>query len=779
MRGVKASLLATLALGTSLLLAGCGGGGTGGINSTPTPPSSPTPPPLPTPTPTPAPTPTPTPAPSPTPTPTPSSYDTSEYRATVGAVSMNALAAYNVGATGKGIGVGVIDSGVDLQSQEFGTRISSASQDVAGNASIDDEGGHGTAVAFTLAGRRNDAGTHGVAFDATLIVLRADRPGTCATETTDDEDSGCKFGTDAITRGLDAARTAGAKVVNISLGGSEMPQSLKDAVGRATAAGLVVVIAAGNDGSASPDAFTNVASEALGRNQVIIAGSVGAGDAISTFSDRAGDSATHFLTAVGESVRAPDQTDTPYLWSGTSFAAPQISGAVALLAQAFPNLTGAQIVDILFKSARDAGAPGVDAVYGNGVLDLTRAFKPLGGTTVAGSKAAVSTIGNGTLSAPMGDAVQGELGAVILDGYSRAFAIDLAKTIARRSPERSLGSALQSNFRTVAVAQGGMTVSMTLAPRANGDVALDRTSLSRADATSARAIAGMVTQRLGSTLSFGFGFAQGSSALSAQLSGQSEPAFLIATTGGMGFDSNVRASSAMRQSIAGFGFTAGIENGDVLSQRDGDLRLRDRWQRSGYNRASLAIDRRFGSVSTMVSATRMDERDTVLGARFDAALGATRAVTWFVDTKARFDAGNGWSLGGSMRQGWTQAAVRGGLSGDGLVRTNAFAADIGKNGVFGRDTLGLRVAQPLRVASGGIDLGLPTYFDYASNTVTDWTTQRLNLAPQGRELDVEMRYGVPAFGGGLDTNLFWRRDPGNFAALPNDYGMAMRYSLGF
>jgi hypothetical protein len=769
MRGFKASLLGALAFGTSLLLAGCGGGGTGGINTTPAPPSSPTPPPLPTPAPTPA----------PSPTPTPSSYDTSEYRATVGAVSTNALAAYTVGATGKGIGVGVIDSGIDLQSQEFGSRISSASQDVAGNTSIDDEGGHGTAVAFTLAGRRNDAGTHGVAFDATLIVLRADSPGTCATETTEDEDSPCKFGTDAITRGVDAARAAGAKVVNISLGGSAMPQSLKDAIGRATTAGLVVVIAAGNDGSADPDPFTNVASETQARNQVIIAGSVGAGDAISTFSDRAGSGAAHFLTAVGESVRAPDQTDTAYLWSGTSFAAPQISGAVALLAQAFPNLSGAQIVDILFKSARDAGAPGVDAVYGNGVLDLTRAFQPLGGTTVAGSKATVSTTGNATLSAPMGDAVQGELGAVILDGYSRAFAIDLAKTIARRSPERSLGGALQSNFRTVALAQGDMTVSMTLAPRPNGDVALDRTSLSRADATSARAIAGMVTQRLGSTLSFGFGFAQGSNALGAQLSGQSEPAFLIANTGGMGFDSSTRASSAMRQSIAGFGFTAGIENGDVLSQRDGDLRLRDRWQRSGYNRASLAIDRRFGGLSTMVSATRMDERDTVLGARFDAALGATRAATWFVDAKARFDAGNGWSLGGSMRQGWTRAAVRGGLSGDGLVRTNAFAADIGKDGVLGHDSLGLRVAQPLRVARGGIDLGLPTYFDYTSNTVTDWTTQRLNLAPQGRELDVEMRYGVPAFGGGLDTNLFWRRDPGNFAALPNDYGMAMRYSLGF
>ncbi|MGC5795608.1 S8 family peptidase [Sphingomonas sp. NFX23] len=775
MRGTKAGLLRTAAVASGLLLAACGGGGGGGINSTPAPPtvSTPTPTPLPTPAPSPAPT------PAPTPTPTPSSNDTSEYRATVGAVSMNALAAYNVGATGRGIGVGVIDSGIDLQSQEFGTRVSSASQDVAGNSSIDDEGGHGTAVAFTLAGRRNGAGSHGVAFDATLIVLRADRPGTCATASKDDDDSGCKFGTDAITRGVDAARTAGAKVVNISLGGSEMPQSLKDAIGRATAAGLVVVIAAGNDGSVNPDPFTNVAGEAQGRNQVIIAGSVGASDGISTFSDRAGTGAAHFLTAVGESVRAPDATDTAYLWSGTSFAAPQISGAVALLAQAFPNLTGAQIVDILFRSARDAGAPGVDAVYGNGVLDLTRAFQPLGTTSIAGSKAVVSTISNASLSAPMGDATQGELGAVILDGYSRAFAIDLAKTIARRSPERSLGSALQSRFRTVALAQGGMTVSMTLAPRANGDIALDRTSLSSSDAISARAIAGMVTQKLGSTLSFGFGFAQGSSALSAQLSGQSEPAFLIANPGGIGFDSTTRASSAMRQSFGGFGFTFGIENGDVVTQRDSDLRLRDRWQRSGYNRVSLAVDRRFGALSTMVAATRMDERDTVLGARFDAALGGTRAATWFVDTKARFDAGSGWSIGGSMRQGRTRAAVRGGLSGDGLVRTNAFAADIGKDGVFGHDTLGLRVAQPLRVARGGIDLGLPTYYDYTSGTVTNWTTQRLNLAPQGRELDVELRYGVPALGGGLDTNLFFRRDPGNFAALPNDYGMAMRYSLGF
>ena len=114
---------------------------------------------------------------------------------------MNALTAYQHGGTGAGIRVGVIDSGIDLQSAEFGDcsggvgtgtcRITAASRDTAGNGTLDDVGGHGTAVAFTIAGRRNDAGTHGVAFDAQLIVARADSPGTCADTS---EDGGCSFG---------------------------------------------------------------------------------------------------------------------------------------------------------------------------------------------------------------------------------------------------------------------------------------------------------------------------------------------------------------------------------------------------------------------------------------------------------------------------------------------------------------------------------------------------------------------------------------------------------
>jgi hypothetical protein len=694
---------------------------------------------------------------------------------------MNALAAYQKGATGAGVNLAIIDSGIDTTSAEFGNRISSASQDVAGNSSIADQSGHGTAVAFTAAGRRNDAGTHGVAFDATLTILRADRPGTCASSAGSDSDESCKFSTDAIARGVDVARTAGARVINMSLGGAAMPQSLVAAIGRATAAGIVVVIAAGNDSTDNPDPFASVASDtATARNQVIIAGSVGTSDVISSFSDKAGTGAAQFLTAVGERVRAPDNTGTPYLWSGTSFAAPQIAGAVALLAQAFPNLTGAQIVDILFRTARDAGSPGVDAVYGNGVIDLTRAFQPVGTMSLAGSTAAISTASNATLSPAMGDANVGTLGAVILDDYHRAFAIDLAPTIRRAGTTPVLLGALQTGRQVMSVARGSLTAAFTLSARPNGDAVLARTMLSDHQATTARAIAGIVSQRLGSRTSYAIGFSQGAGTLAASLAGAAQPAFLVAGDGTAGIELRPRSSGAVRHLIGGIGLTGAAETGDVLWQRDPALAGMSGWRRSRYDRALLALDRRVGALSLGLTGSLLNERDTILGARFDLGFGAASAASAFVDARARTDLGAGWSLGGAWRQGWTHARIAGVGDGRGLLGTRAFAADLGKDGVLaGGDSIGLRLAQPLRVERGGVALSMPVYWDYASGAVTAWERQRLNLAPTGRELDVEMRYAAPLAIGLAETNLFWRRDPGNVAVLPPDYGAALRWSVGF
>jgi hypothetical protein len=95
-----------------------------------------------------------------------------------------------------------------------------------------------------------------------------------------------------------------------------------------------------------------------------------------------------------------------------------------------------------------------------------------------------------------------------------------------------------------------------------------------------------------------------------------------------------------------------------------------------------------------------------------------------------------------------------------------------------RDSLSLRIAQPLRISDGGLSLTLPTGYDYASRSAT-FARSRINLAPEGRELDIEAAYSLPLAGGSLGTNLYWRKEPGNVAAAPADIGGVVRISFGF
>ena len=106
-------------------------------------------------------------------------------------------------------------------------------------------------------------------------------------------------------------------------------------------------------------------------------------------------------------------------------------------------------------------------------------------------------------------------------------------------------------------------------------------------------------------------------------------------------------------------------------------------------------------------------------------------------------------------------------------------ANIAKESAFRPgDSFALRVMQPLRVRSGGLALSVPVSYDY-STLAAGYESRFFNLAPTGRELDVEAVYGVTALGGRLTANAFVRRQPGNIAALSPDVGAAMRFSLGF
>ena len=134
----------------------------------------------------------------PPPTPTSTNYISTEYNRSNGAISSKAISAWQAGATGAGVKLAVVDSGINPALAEFAGRIDPASRDVAGSRGVSDEDGHGTAVTATAAGARNDAQNLGVAFDATILSFRADTPGSCA-ET--GEDKGCTFCDNAIAAG--------------------------------------------------------------------------------------------------------------------------------------------------------------------------------------------------------------------------------------------------------------------------------------------------------------------------------------------------------------------------------------------------------------------------------------------------------------------------------------------------------------------------------------------------------------------------------------------------
>jgi subtilisin family serine protease len=154
------------------------------------------------------------------------------------------------------------------------------------------------------------------------------------------------------------------------------------------AAGIVPVFAAGNAG---PGANTG-ASPASAPGAVAV-GSVSSADVVSPFSGRGpsacGSAIFPTIAAYGEEI-ALEGPGGATVVSGTSFAAPQVTGAVALLAAMFPGATPDAIVDALVRGARDVGVPGVDEETGAGVLNVAQATALLAGADHAGPRVTVS-----------------------------------------------------------------------------------------------------------------------------------------------------------------------------------------------------------------------------------------------------------------------------------------------------------------------------------------------------------------------------------------------------
>lgn len=775
-------------------LAGCGSDG-GSVASTPAPVATSTPTPTPTATSTPAATTTLIPA---------STFQTAEYNRSSGPAFHQAIPAWQTGASGTNVTLGIVDSGIDTANTEFTGRISPASRDVVSTRPLIPDDDHGTQVALTAAAARNNSGIMGIAWGATILMARADAVGSCNTS------AGCNFPDSAIASGINLAVSNGAKVINLSLGGSTPSASVTQAVAQAAAAGVVVVVSAGNEGGSttpgvdpsSPEAFATGLRQA-GNGNVIIAGSVNSQSTISSFSNRAGTEANWYLGALGEDVccvysgsqikittSGGQQFQT--VVSGTSYAAPQISGAAALLLEAFPNLTATQVVNLLLSSATDAGAAGTDPVYGRGILNIANAFAPKGQTTLAGSTSLVPLGAVATTTSPaMGDAAQtaqnsASLQAVVLDSYARAYRADLGRDLREAAVAPRLAVTLLDNTRGVTAQAGGAALAFTLgrdrAPAPwSGSLRLSRDPNDRQEVTAATMLA-----PVGRHTTVAFGLAQGADGLAAQLAGQDRPSFLIARdpSDDLGFVSTGLAAMAVHRQVGRTGLSVSAESGRVddgtsfRSPSDvlfGELP----GKRAPFARFGVTADRRLGPVAATAGVSWLREDRTILGATLHPGLAPHGADSVILDLAGQWSPEANWSVAAAWRHGVTHARTGPVIADGSTLVTSGWRLDLARRNLFTPgDSLALRLSQPLRVDSGGLQLLLPASWDYATSTAT-MARRQLGLAPSGRELDAELRWQGALAGGQASASVYARRNPGHIASLPTERGVAIAWRTGF
>ena len=278
--------------------------------------------------------------------------------------------------------VAVLDSGLDLSNADIAGNLWTNPGEVPGNA-LDDDGngfvddvhgadtvgydgdpsdglGHGTAVASVIAARGdNGFGLSGMAWGAQVMpvkVLHDNGWGTTAT----------------MIAGLDYALDEGARIVNMSLNGSEPSQALDDAIRQAEARGVLVVTSAGNDGQNRDRVASYPASETLplGDHGRLLepAGRLARGSAYGRTSVD--------IAAPGDEILTSDLGGRYARRSGTSFAAAYVTGAAALLAAAHPDASGLRLRAALIASSRRGGR--VDAQVAGGQLDAAAALRRLG-----------------------------------------------------------------------------------------------------------------------------------------------------------------------------------------------------------------------------------------------------------------------------------------------------------------------------------------------------------------------------------------------------------------
>jgi|CXWL01.1.fsa_nt_gi hypothetical protein len=666
--------------------------------------------------------------------------------------------------------------------------------------------GHGAAVASLLAADHDGMGLMGVAPNA---VIAGYNPF---------DESGTTNWVD-IAAGLDRLKKSGASVVNLSLGLPEFTfapdwmELYSDNKVQPLLSNTVFVHAAGNDGMAQTQ---NIDWNFALNPSFIVVGSVGPSGVISSFSNTPGTAClmnngvcqellmNRFVVAPGEWILTSDGEGGLTRQSGTSFSAPMVTGAVALLQSHWPWLKdhARESADIILMTARDLGAPGVDPVYGRGMLDIAASQAPIDMArlyqrTSDGERVALPTDSDGAAIALLGArdgfvTVYEDVGATYRD-----FRVPLTTNLSAVNSSPNSGSVLTASLASVSTPTTikkskfengfagevanpfGWDMRMNVSPLPAGEFVRDGDLPYAFDL--------MLAGENGLALFAGRGY--GALALAGQPG--FEASSYAADMGGanpiLGFASGGGYVAAEIPLGAGFSLSAGVTQRQAQAFEADFVSGEERPTFEGFapyrSAAAHALLRKTMGEGFSVSAayTYLHEDNGLLGLQSinpdDLAAGTETDAATF---------GAGWapnerfSLALSATFGHVRAGADQSLAvSDEGVDVSAFEAALDFNGVFGvNDHARLRIGQPLHVEGGSLDVTTIDVVDRATGAFGA-VTQRVQLGGAERPYFVEGAYAAPIFGGQGEVAAVARIDASGAAGEPAQQMVGGRFSLNF
>src|SRR5436309_9622876 len=274
-----------------------------------------------------------------------------------GPQKINAPGAWDVPTGSANSVVAVVDSGVSSTNPEFSGKLLTGTNCVSPGGITDDDNGHGTHVAGIAAAiGDNGIGIAGIAWAASILpikVLDASGSGTNANVACGIQ-AGANF----------AASNPGKRVVeNLSLGGPAYSQLIKDAVDSSLQSNVLVIAAAGNDGKAT-------VLFPAGYPGVMAVGATTPANERATFSTYG----SHLsVVAPGVDIYSTYLSGTFKYLSGTSMAAPHVSGTAALIRALHAGLSLAQVRSQIEQTATHLGGSGFNAQFGWGLVSAAAA----------------------------------------------------------------------------------------------------------------------------------------------------------------------------------------------------------------------------------------------------------------------------------------------------------------------------------------------------------------------------------------------------------------------